>query len=147
MTLRTGGAFYIMTSARDILLDVFAPALDDGAFTSGLFVLCRYSLRPFAVGLLASGMQGWMFPFARGDCQDYQTWLQADRGVKEERTEIDKPTQERIRELLRGAAQKPSTATQFERRGNVLYGRIGAGELHERTEAAESQDCIGNGTG
>lgn len=147
MTLRTGGAFYIMTSARDILLDVFAPALDDGAFTSGLFVLCRYSLRPFAVGLLASGMQGWMFPFARGDCQDYQTWLQADRGVKEEQTEIDKPTQERIRELLRGAAQKPSTATQFERRGNVLYGRIGAGELHERTEAAESQDCIGNRTG
>ena len=83
LSLRAGAAFYVMTSARDILLDVFVPALDRGTFAAGAFALCRYSLRPFAVGLLAGGVRGWMFPFEQGDCRDYQTWLKADRGTKE----------------------------------------------------------------
>ena len=37
---------------------MYAPALKEGRFASGLFVLCRYSLKPFAVGLLASGDSG-----------------------------------------------------------------------------------------
>lgn len=137
MTLKTGAAFYIMTSAKDILFDVFTPALDEGRFSSGLFVLCRYSLRPFAVGLLASGIRGWLFPFERGDCRDYKTWLQADRGIKEEQTEINEPNQETIRELLANAAKEPTPDTQFERRGNVLYPRIAANNSLQRAEAAE----------
>lgn len=121
MTLKTGAAFYIMTSAQDILLDLFTPALNEGRFSSGLFVLCRYSLRPFAVGLLASGIRGWVFPFESGDCRDYKTWLLADRGIKEERTEIGEPNQEAIRELLAKAAKEPMPYTQFEKRGNILY--------------------------
>ena len=124
MTLKTGAAFYIMTSAKDILFDVFKPALDEGRFSSGLFVLCRYSMRPFAVGLLASGIRGWLFPFERGDCQDYKTWLQADRGIKEEQTEINESNQRTIRELLGNAAKETSPDTQFEKRGNVFYSRI-----------------------
>src|ERR1035437_3194530 len=77
MSLRTGAAFYIMTSAKDILLDVFVPALSERRFSSGLFVLCSYSFKPFVVGMLASGIRGWLFPFERGDCRDYRTWLQA----------------------------------------------------------------------
>jgi len=126
MTLKTGAAFYIMTSARDILFDVFKPALDDGRFSSGLFMLCRYSMRPFAVGLLASGIRGYLFPFERGDCQDYKTWLQADRGIKEEQTEINEQNQRTIRELLGNAAKETSPDTQFERQGNVFYPRIAA---------------------
>lgn len=126
MTLKTGSAFYIMTSARDILFDVFKPALDDGIFSLGLFMLCRYSMRPFAVGLLASGIRGWLFPFEKGDCQDYKTWLQADRGIKEDQTEINEPNQRTIRELLGNAAKEPSPASQFERRGNVFYPRMAA---------------------
>ena len=140
MTLKTGAVFYIMTSAKDILLDVFAPALDEGRFSSGLFVLCRYSLRPFAVGLLASGMRGRMFPFESGDCKDYRTWLRADVGIKEEQTEIDASNQERIRELLRDAAKEPSPATRFERRGNVLYARMAAGRPGEWTETDRPND-------
>jgi len=143
MTLRTGAAFYIMTSARDILLDVFVPALDDGRFSSGLFVLCRYSLRPFALGLLASGMRGWLFPFESGDCQDYRTWLLADRGIKEEQTVIDGPNQKKIKGLLESASKESSPATQFERRGNVLYGRVAAGNPRERTE---TRGCAGSET-
>jgi hypothetical protein len=125
MTLKTGAAFYIMTSAQDILFDVFAPALDEGRFSAGLFVICRYSLRPFAVGLLASGIRGWLFPFESGDCRDYKTWLLADRGIKEERTEINEPNQKTLGELLARAAREPRPNARFERRGNVLYPNSG----------------------
>jgi hypothetical protein len=127
MALGTGAAFYIMTSARDILFDVFTPAPGRGTFSSGLFVLCRYSLRPFAVGLLASGIRGRLFPFENGDCQDYGTWLLADRGIKDEQTTLDEPRQRSIRVLLKAAAQDPPRANQFERRGNVLYPRTTGG--------------------
>ena len=121
LALRAGAACYVMTSAKDILLDLFAPALDAGRFSAGLFVLCRYSLRPFAVGLLAGGVRGWMFPFEKGDCRDYRTWLQADRGIKEERTEIKPANRGAIRDLLRAAAHAPPFAPGFEKRGNILH--------------------------
>ena len=123
-TLRTGAAFYIMTSARDILFDLFTPALNGGRFTSGLFLLCRYSLRPFAVGLMASGIRGWLFPFDKGDCRDYRTWLQADRGVKDEQTGINELNRKSIAELLAKAVREPLPAKQFEKRGNILYPRV-----------------------
>ena len=121
MTLKTGAAFYIMTSARDILLDVFKPALDEKRYSSGLFTLCRYSMRPFAVGMLASGIAGWLLPFEKGDCRDYRTWLLADRGIKDEQTEINAPIQRTIEELLRNAAKESPSATRYIRQGNVLY--------------------------
>ncbi len=121
LTLRTGAALYIMTSARDILLDVFTPAINEGKFSSGLFALCRYSLRPFAVGLLASGIRGWLFTFEKGDCRDYETWLQADRGIKEEQTGIADPNRKTIMKLLGEAAKEPHDATHFEKTGNLLY--------------------------
>ena len=121
LALRAGAAVYVMTSAKDILLDVYAPALGEGRFSAGLFVLCRYSLKPFAVGLLAAGVRGWMFPFEKGDCRDYKTWLRADRGIKEERTEIDSPSRGAIRNILLDAAKDPASAARFEKRGHVLY--------------------------
>ena len=60
-----------MTSARDILDDVYVPALEDRRFTTGLFVLCRYSFKPFAVGVVASGMSATLLPLNEGDCRDY----------------------------------------------------------------------------
>jgi hypothetical protein len=126
MALDTGAAFYIMTSARDILLDVFVPALNEGTFPTGLFVLCRYSLRPFAAGLMASGMHARLFPFEKGDCRDYATWLQADRGIKEERTEISGPNRSTIRELCAQAVTGRFFDVRFEKRGNVLYPRLPA---------------------
>jgi hypothetical protein len=119
-TLRTGASFYIMTSAKDILLDVFVPALEKGRFSSGLFVLCRYSVRPFAVGLMASGMRGWMFPFERGDCRDYRTWLMADRGVKLDRTSLNESNRKRLGDMLAAAIQKPGAAKKYKRQGNIL---------------------------
>lgn len=121
-TLKAGAAFYIMTSARDILFDMFAPSLDTGRFSSGLFVLCRYSLQPFAVGLLASGIQGWMFPFDQGDCANYKTWLQADRGFKDEQTTVGPQNRHRIMDILgRSVAPDPDTHWRYIRWGNILW--------------------------
>ena len=44
MALAAGTAFYVMTSAKDILMDVYVPALDERRFRTGVFTLCRYSL-------------------------------------------------------------------------------------------------------
>ena len=122
LSLRAGAAFYVMTSARDILLDVFAPALAASTFAAGAFALCRYSLRPFAVGLRAAGVRGWMWSFASGDCRDYPTWLRADNGDKPDRTEIAAPDCQTFREFLRAAAQAAPPA-RFDKRGNVLHPR------------------------
>lgn len=122
LALRAGAAFYVMTSARDILCDVFAPALDHGTFAAGAFALCRYSLRPFAVGLRAAGVRGWMWPFASGDCRDYAAWRRADNGDKPDQTEFAAADRQSFRDFLRAAAQAAPPA-RFEKRGNVLHPR------------------------
>lgn len=141
MTLKTGAAFYIMTSAEDILFDVFKPAIEEGRFSSGLFILCRYSMRPFAVGMLASGVSGWLFTFEQGDCQDYKTWFQADRGIKEEQTIINEQNQRTIREVLENAVKAISPNAQFERRGNVFHPRIAA-DKKDLAPGRSTPDCV-----
>jgi hypothetical protein len=108
-----------MTSARDILDDVYVPALERAQFTAGVFLLCRYSFRPFAAGLLASGMRARLLPFDSGDCRDYRTWLLADRGVKREQTAVCAATAAGAAEWIGRAA--PAGPRRFERRGNVLH--------------------------
>lgn len=121
MALHSGAAFYIMTSAQDILFDVFVPALAKGGFSSGLFVLCRYSLMPFAVGMLASNIRGWLCSFEKGDCRDYQTWLLADRGIKEERTQVSESAQKMIMDIIARTVKGPDSTSRFEKRGNIFF--------------------------
>jgi hypothetical protein len=117
--LRAGSAFYVMTSARDILDDVYVPALRAGRYPTGLFVLCRYSFKPFAAGLLASGMRARLLPLEQGDCRDYRTWLLADRGVKTDQTTVDAAGMRAVAGAL--GESVPSTARRVERRGNVMH--------------------------
>ena len=121
LALTNDSPFYIMTSAKDILQDVYVPALKDRQFSSGLFTLCRYSFKPFALGLLVSGINGAMFPFEKGDCQDYRTWLLADRGIKKEQTLLNERTRQKIERLLGSESQQQIGERRFVKRGNVLY--------------------------
>ena len=105
--LKAGAAFYIMTSARDILYDVFVPALRDRRFTSALFLLCRYSFQPFALGMMVAGIRGSLHPFATGDCRDYRTWHRADGGIKGEQTAMSAPVRQMFRALLRPSSRNP----------------------------------------
>jgi len=108
-----------MTSARDILDDVYVPAVEARQFETGVFVLCRYSFKPFAMGVLASGMRARLVPLAQGDCRDYRTWLLADRGIKDEQTTVGQAAIAGVTRFL--GAEPPSRACRFERRGNVLF--------------------------
>ena len=117
--LHAGSAFYVMTSARDILDDVYVPALDDRRLMTGLFVLCRYSFKPFAVGVVASGMSATLLPLNEGDCRDYRSWLLADRGIKDEQTAVDAAAIADVAGRLGGAL--PVSPLHVARRGNVLF--------------------------
>jgi hypothetical protein len=121
--LQAGSAFYVMTSARDILDDVYVPALRGRRFTTGLFVLCRYSFKPFAAGLLASGVHARLLPLEAGDCRDYRTWLLADRGIKDEQTTVDAAAIADVTGRLGGAL--PVTPLRVARHGNVLFPSAG----------------------
>ena len=53
-----------------------------------------------------------------------RAWLLADRGIKNEQTEVNDPIQKTIDKLLGNAAQKISPETRFEMHGNVFYSRV-----------------------
>ncbi len=118
--LRRGSAFYVMTSAKDILFDVFKPSIETGTFETGVFTLCRYSFRPFFTGMYLSGIRGFLFPFCEGDCRDYKTWTRADRGEKDEQTFLTQDAQGMIETLL-GGEQTDGQTVSFEKRGNIFY--------------------------
>ena len=119
--LKSRSAFYIMTSAKDILFDVFKPTIDTGKFETGAFVLCRYSFKPFFIGMHISGIKGFMFPFCAGDCRDYKTWIKADRGEKADRTELDIETQAKIKALFCESLNDTEQAIKLEKRDNIFY--------------------------
>ena len=119
--LEAGASLYIMTSARDILFDVYLPSLDDQRFTTGIFALCRYSIRPFSVPLITAGVRAWLFPYERGDCTDYGTWLLADQGIKKEQTNLAEEDLKAICDLLEASAEPvPSRVKSYEK-GNIYY--------------------------
>lgn len=120
LALHSGAAFYIMTSAKDILGDVYVPALEERTFTDGLFILCRYSFQPFLLGLMASGLRARLFPLEQGDCRDYLTWLRADCGVKDEQTQISEASWQGILDLL-GLTMAPDSSPPCTKRGNILF--------------------------
>jgi hypothetical protein len=117
--LRSDAAFYIMTSATDILRDVFEPSAGNRRFTCGLFVLCRYSFRPFLLGLLASGLEGRLLPLEQGDCRDYRTWLRADRGLKDERTTVAETSVDILGKILEAQAPAADAIARCSRQGNI----------------------------
>ena len=112
-----------MTSAKDILLDMLLPSIKEDAFPHGLFVICRYSFEPFRIALAIAGIEGRLLPFESGDCRDYETWLLADDGIKEERTTVTAEDGRALEELLLRSAAKGSASTEFLKNGNIFYSR------------------------
>lgn len=121
LSLAAGHAFYIMTSARDILYDLLLPSLEKKHFSEGIFALCRYSFDPFQIALCIAGVQGKLFPYEKNDCQDYPTWLLADVGIKEKQTEIDPANQQAIQRLLIQNSAAPALLRGAQKRGNIFY--------------------------
>jgi hypothetical protein len=112
--------FYIMTSAKDILSDLFLPALDSNTYTTALLSLCHYSFEPFKIASFISGIDVFLFPFEKGDCEDYKTWRQADKGIKETQTQLRDCDQDKIKTLLENSTHKPETGLKFTKKGNIF---------------------------
>jgi hypothetical protein len=120
--LASGSAFYVMTSARDILHDVLLPALLRGQIRHAVLVMCRYSFEPMRLALAICGIKALLFPFLHGDCRDYATWRRADVGDKLEQTLIDESSLAELMGTL-SAAALPPPAMRFERVGNIYEPR------------------------
>ena len=128
LALRSGSHIYIMTSAKDIAEDVFVPAMERGLFRRGIFLLCAYSHRPFALGALICGLCCILARFAEGDCRTYETWRAADLGVKNEQTMLTPDMLARVNALLSLAAVERASAglpagKGFERVGNIYVAK------------------------
>ncbi len=112
--------FYIMTSAKDILYDLFLPALNSNVYTTALLGLCQYSFEPFKIALFISGIDGLLFPFEKGDCEDYHTWRQADKGIKDTQTQLRDRDLETIKILLQNSTHQLDPGSKYTKTGNIF---------------------------
>ena len=84
--LETGCKVYIMTSAKDIAKDFLIPQISSGKFPSSILLLCPYSIQAIIPPLLICNINMFLMAYNSGYCRDYQEWLSADKGIKEEKT-------------------------------------------------------------
>jgi hypothetical protein len=121
MALTSKSDFYIMTSAKDILYDLFLPSLNSNTYGRALLCLCQYSFEPFKIALFISGINALLFPFEKGDCTDYRTWRQADKGIKDTQTKLWDIDHERIKALLQSSRQQMTHAVKYTKPGNIFH--------------------------
>ncbi len=120
MALSSKSNFYIMTSAKDILSDLFLPALNLHTFTKALLGLCQYSFEPFKIALFISGIDALLFPFETGACDNYRTWRQADKGIKDTQTQLRDRDLETIRTKLLNSTHRLNPGLKYKNVGNIF---------------------------
>jgi hypothetical protein len=122
--LHAGADMHIMTSAIDILHDIFVPSLERGRFKTAILCVCPYSVQPIALPLPVCGIEGFVIQFDSGYCADYSQWSLADRGIKDDRTLLSPQAYSKILDFLDGVAAlraelgKPSYH-RFQLEGNI----------------------------
>ena len=123
LALNAGACMHIITSALDIARDVMLPAVDGGRFRNFIFCLCPYSVQAITLPLMICGLEGYLVRYASGNCVDYDQWLQADRGIKNERTALGPEAHARVYSLLEWIAgergREREFYARFQRRGNI----------------------------
>jgi hypothetical protein len=123
LALEAGACMHIMTSALDIARDVMIPSLEDALFRRFIMCLCPFSVQVIGLPLALCGLEGYLVGYESGNCVDYQQWLRADAGVKDERTALDASSQARVTSLLeRIAAERAKEGlrhARFQREGNI----------------------------
>jgi len=123
--LQAGASFAVLTSALDIADDILLPALQEERFTRILFAICPYSVEPMSLAVLICGMEGYIFRYSDGSCENYDQWLRADGGDKPERTVLSGPTMTAMLGLLDAIAAFPRSSgstrpTHYEQLNNVF---------------------------
>ncbi|MCJ7680723.1 MAG: hypothetical protein MUP70_08360, partial [Candidatus Aminicenantes bacterium] len=98
------------------------PSIRHRSSSRAILGLCPYSLEPFRIALTVCGVQVKMFPFAEGDCRDYLTWREADKGIKNERTCFKPDVRDSlIQSLTRARAITAGLAGPVKKRGNIYF--------------------------
>jgi len=104
IALQAGAVVYIMTSAADIARHLFIPTLADDRFRYGLFLQCSYSIPAMILPLLVCRIQAMLARYGAGDCRDYDQFLLADEGTKDECTLLNPEAHARILGFLQDVA-------------------------------------------
>lgn len=123
LALRAGACMHVMTSALDIARDVMIPSANRGRFRNVILCLCPYSVRVIDLPLTICGLEGYLFGYASGNCANYEQWLRADRGFKDEMTTLDPDARARVVSLLERIAEARASEglcyARFQRQGNI----------------------------
>ena len=117
--LAAGANMHIMTSALDIAHDLMIPAIEEGRFKKVILSLCPFSVQAITLPLLICGIRGYLIEYSSGNCRDYQEWLLADRGIKEEMTTLRPEAYEKILNLLDLWALSGSPCRRFQRERDI----------------------------
>jgi hypothetical protein len=86
--LPAGASLYIMTSAADLAKDLLLAALRKPEGTRAVLSVCSYSVPPLSLAMTVCGVRGFLLSYSDGACEDYAMWLNADRGIKHELTNL-----------------------------------------------------------
>jgi hypothetical protein len=122
--LLAGANMYIMTSALDVLHDIFVPSLEKARFSPAIFCICPYSVHPISLPLHICGIESSVVQFNSGYCADYSQWSLADSGIKNERSFMGPEARRMILDFLDGVAEiraelRMTRYQRFQLEGNI----------------------------
>ncbi len=123
LALQAGACMHIMTSALDIARDVLVPSIEERRFSSVIMCLCPYSVRAMALPLIICGLHGYLLGYDSGNCANWEQWLRADRGIKDEVTRLGWSAEDKLVSLLERIGEvragEGEEYARFVRQGNV----------------------------
>lgn len=119
--LERGCKVYIMTSAKDIVRSFLIPQIISRKFPSAILLLCPYSVQAIIPSLFICDTDMFLMAYNSGYCRNYQEWLKADRGNKEEMTILNKASWEKLLDLLSKSGSPEPQFRHFRREGNIFY--------------------------
>jgi hypothetical protein len=114
---------YIMTSAEDMARDFLIPQIVSEKFPLSLLFLCPYSVQAILPALFICGAESFFVPYSKGNCKNYEQWRKADLGHKEEVTELDSETWEKVLDIFEHTDIAEPRPRSFKRVGNIFFPR------------------------
>jgi hypothetical protein len=109
-----------MTSAEDIAGDLLIPSLNGKIGAGAVLSVCPYSIPPLALAMTICRLHGWILPYGRGRCRNFQDWIRADRGDKPEQTSLQENSRHLLDALLAEMAEaRALQGAGFQPAGNI----------------------------
>ncbi len=89
MAIKHNKAIYIMTTAEDLIDDIFYPGIIGCLpFKRYLTFICAYTAHLFYFASIVANINGSFFYYIKGACKNYKEFLIAEKGIKKKQTSI-----------------------------------------------------------